>query len=85
MGGRVLSAGELQTPDWNWEQQESIMLGLDGPATEEVQSMEEQGTWMKISLCHDKRMNKKQPLRCTSSTGSIENLAPHSEVDNWLP
>ena len=38
-------AGESQTPDWNWEQQESTMLGRVGPATEEVQSIEEQGTW----------------------------------------
>ena len=38
-------AGESQTPDWNWEQQESTMLGRVGPATEEVQSIEEQGIW----------------------------------------
>ena len=35
---------ESQTPGWNWEQQESTMLGRVGPATEEVQSMEEQDT-----------------------------------------
>ena len=43
MGGRDWIAGESQTPDWNWEQQESTMLGRVGPATEEVQSIEEQG------------------------------------------
>ena len=41
-------AGESQTPDWNWEQQESTMLGRVGPATEEVQSIEEQG------ICYNK-------------------------------
>ena len=45
MVGRDRRAGELQTPVWNWEQKESNMLGLVGPATEEVQSMEEQDTW----------------------------------------
>ena len=44
MVGRDRRAGELQTPDWNWEQEESNMLGLVGPATEEVQSTEEQDT-----------------------------------------
>ena len=48
MGGRDWIAGESQTPDWNWEQQESTMLGRVGPATEEVQSIEEQG------ICYDK-------------------------------
>jgi len=43
MAGRDWIAGESQTPDWNWEQQESTMLGRVGPATEEVQSIEEQG------------------------------------------
>ena len=38
-------AGESQTPGWKWEQQESTMLGRVGPATEEVQSMEEQVIW----------------------------------------
>ena len=35
----------LQTPDWNWEQQESTMLGFFGPTTDEVQSIEEQDIW----------------------------------------
>ena len=34
----------LQTPDWNWEQQESTIFGFFGPTTEEVQSIEEQDT-----------------------------------------
>ena len=45
MVGRDRRAGELHTPEWNWEQEESDMLGLAGPATEEVQSIEEQDTW----------------------------------------
>ena len=45
MGGRDWSGGLSQTPDWNWEQQEEGIDGLAGPATEEEQSMEEQGIW----------------------------------------
>ena len=48
MGGRDWIAGELQTPARKWVQQESTILGWVGPATEEEQSMEKQGTWMKI-------------------------------------
>ena len=44
MGGSVWIGGESQTPGWNWEQQESTMLGRVGPATEEVQSTEAQDT-----------------------------------------
>ena len=44
MGGSVWIGGESQTPGWNWKQQESTMLGRVGPETEEVQSIEEQGT-----------------------------------------
>ena len=53
MGGRRgKSAGESQTPDRNWEQQAVVRLGREGPAIEEEQSMEEQGIWMKVGLCH---------------------------------
>ena len=76
MAGRDWIAGESQTPGWNWEQQESIMLGLDGPATEKEQSMEEQGTWMKISLCHDKRI--KESNLCDA-------LLPQEALKIWLP
>ena len=51
MGGRVWIAGELQRPAWNWEQQEEGIGGLTGPATEEVQSMVEQGIWKRVGLC----------------------------------
>ena len=45
MGESVWIGGESQTPGWNWEQQESTMLGRLGPTTEEEQSIEEQDTW----------------------------------------
>ena len=76
MGGRDWIAGESQTPGWNWEQQEECIEGLTGPATEEEQSMEEQGTWMKISLCHDKRI--KESNLCDA-------LLPQEALKIWLP
>ena len=45
MGGSVWIGGESQTPGWNLEQQEEDIEGLAGPATDEEQSMEEQGIW----------------------------------------
>ena len=52
------------------------MLGLDGPATEKEQSIEEQGTWMKISLCHDQRMNE---------SNLCDALLPQEALKIWLP
>ena len=48
------------------------MLGFFGPATEEVQSIEEQDTWKSRLYGW---FSMKLPLRCTSSTGSTEDLA----------
>ena len=45
MAGSVWIAGESQTPGRNWEQQEEVIDGLAGPATEEEQSIKEQGIW----------------------------------------
>ena len=45
MVGSVWIAGEPLTPGLNWEQQEEGIDGLAGPATEEEQSIEEQGIW----------------------------------------
>ena len=45
MGGKDWIVGESQTPGWNFEQQEEDIEGLAGPATDEEQSMEEQGIW----------------------------------------
>ena len=45
MGGSVWIGGESQTPGSKWEQQESTMFGRVGPATDEVQSIEEQDIW----------------------------------------
>ena len=43
MRGSVWIAGESQMPGWNWMQHEEDIEGLAGPATDEEQSMEEQG------------------------------------------
>ena len=45
MAGRDWIAGESQRPDWNLEQQLEGSEGVAGPATEEEQSIEEQGIW----------------------------------------
>ena len=44
-GGRDLVGGEVQTPAWNFEEQAFEMFGKEGPDTELVQSIREQGTW----------------------------------------
>ena len=44
-GGRDLIGGEVQTPVLNFEEQEFEMFGEEGPDTELVQSIREQGTW----------------------------------------
>ena len=43
MGSKDWISGESQRPGWNWEQQAVKRLGCTGPATEEAQSIEEQG------------------------------------------
>ena len=49
MAGRDWISVQSQRPGWNREQQAVNTLGRVGPATEDAQSMEEQGIWKKDS------------------------------------
>ena len=85
MAGREWISVESQRPGWNCEQQAVKRLGRVGPATEEAQSMEEQGIWKKF-LCNELfKEIQNPPLKYTSSIGSTGDPAPQFPGDNQPP